>query len=91
MNIGPITNPTAGGERGAKTAQSAYWSYRDTIRTKILIGVQVAGTVIWNRGPGSTRPKNCGFVSGLGTKPTNKDRVALLGDSWPGPGPVGRV
>jgi hypothetical protein len=36
MNIGPIANQTAGGERAANTAQSAHRSYRDTITTPIL-------------------------------------------------------
>ena len=52
---------------------------------KYLTGAKVAGTVIWNRSRGTTRPKNCwfssgpsnhltkatmfGFLAGLGTKP----------------------
>ena len=57
---------------------------------KYLIGATVAGTVIWNRGPGSIRPKNRGFMSGPGNKPAKTERVGLLGGSWPGPGPSGR-
>ena len=36
MNIGPIVNVRAWGERGAKTTQSTYRSCHDTIRTQIL-------------------------------------------------------
>jgi len=35
-NIGWIANVKAGGERAPRTAQSAYWSWHDTIRTQIL-------------------------------------------------------
>jgi len=37
MNICQIANQKAGGEKGAKTAQSTYLSCHDTIRTQILI------------------------------------------------------
>jgi hypothetical protein len=53
------------------------------IRSKLiyLIGGKVAGTVIWNRGPGSTLPKNRGFMSGPGSNPAKTERVGLLGGS----------
>jgi len=57
---------------------------------KYFIWVKVAGTVMCNRGPGSTRPKNRGFMSGPGNQPAKTERVGLLGGSWPGPGPSGR-
>jgi len=57
---------------------------------KYLIGAKVAGTVIWNRGPGSTLPKNCWFMSGQVNNPAKTKRVGLLGSSWPGPGPSGQ-
>jgi hypothetical protein len=53
------------------------------------IGGNVAGTVIWNRGTGSTRPTNHGFMSSPGNKPAETERVGLLGGSWPGPGTSG--
>jgi hypothetical protein len=28
---------------------------------KYIIGVKAAGTIKWNRGPGTTRPKTLGF------------------------------
>ena len=55
-----------------------------------LIGAKVAGTVIWNRGVGTTWPKNRGYMSVPGTNPVLVSRVGLLGSSWPGPGPSGR-
>jgi len=57
---------------------------------KYLIGAKVARTVIWNRGPGSTRPKNCRSMSGPGNKPAKTERVGLLRSSRPGQGPSGR-
>jgi len=42
-------------------------------------GANVAGSIKWNRGPGSTRPKNRGFMSGPGEKPA---MTKLFG--WPG-------
>jgi hypothetical protein len=57
---------------------------------KYLIGGKVAWTVIWKRGPGWTRPKNRGFMSGPGNNPVLVTRVGLLGGSWPRPGPSGR-
>jgi len=57
---------------------------------KYSIGAKVAGTVIWNCGPGSTQPKNSGFMSGPGNNPAKTEWVVLLGGSWPGRGPSGR-
>jgi len=51
------------------------------LELKYLIGGKAAGTVIWNCGPGSTRPKNRGFMSGPGNKPAKTERVGLLGGS----------
>jgi len=45
---------------------------------KYLIGAKVGGSATWNRGPGTTRPKNCGFRSGLGNKPAKTKRVRFL-------------
>jgi len=55
-----------------------------------LIGAKVAGTVIWNCSPGTTRPKIRGFMSGPGNNPALVTWVVLLGGSQPGPGPSGR-
>jgi hypothetical protein len=54
---------------------------------KYLTGAKFARTVICNRSPGSTRPKNSGFMSGPGNKPAKTERFVLLGGSWPGPKP----
>jgi len=58
---------------------------------KYLIVAKVAWTVIWTRGPGSTRPKNPGFISSPGNKPVKTESVGLLGGSWPGLGPSGWI
>jgi len=42
---------------------------------KYLIGVKVAGTVIWNRRPGLTRPKNRVFMSSSANEPAKMKRV----------------
>jgi hypothetical protein len=42
-NIGRIANLKAGGERAAKTAQSAYTSCHGTIRTQILNWSETSG------------------------------------------------
>ena len=42
-NIDQIANLKAGGGRAAKTAQSAYTSCRDTIRTQILNWSETSG------------------------------------------------
>jgi len=57
---------------------------------KNLIGAKVGGNIIWNCGPGSTRPKNCGFMSGLGNKLALVNRVGLRGGSSARPGHSGR-
>jgi len=48
---------------------------------KFLIGAKVAGTVKWNRGPVTTRPKNRGFMSGAVNKPTKTARFGILDGS----------
>jgi hypothetical protein len=48
---------------------------------KYLIGAKVAGTVLWDHGPGSTRPKNRGFMSGPGNNPAETERVGFLAGS----------
>jgi hypothetical protein len=48
------------------------------LELKYLIGAKVAKTIKWNRGQGTTRPKNCGFMSFLGDKPAKTERVRLL-------------
>jgi hypothetical protein len=48
---------------------------------RYLIGAKVAGTVIWNHGLGSTRPKNHGFMSGPGNNPALVTGFGLLGCS----------
>jgi hypothetical protein len=55
-----------------------------TIRSELiyLFAGKVAGTVIWNRGPGSTRPKNRGFMTGPGNKPAQTMQVGFL--AWSG-------
>jgi len=45
---------------------------------KYLIGAKVGGTAKWNHGPGTTWPKNCGFMSGPGSKPAKTQWVGLL-------------
>jgi hypothetical protein len=45
---------------------------------KYLIGAKVAGIVIWNRGTGTTQPKNLGFMSSLGNNPTKTERFGNL-------------
>jgi len=45
---------------------------------KYLIGAKVGGTAKWNRGAGTTRPKNRGFMSGPGNKPAKTKRVGFL-------------
>jgi len=45
---------------------------------KYVIGVKVAGTVEWNRGPGTTRPNNRGFMSGPGNNPAKTQWVGYL-------------
>jgi len=57
---------------------------------KYSIGAKVAGTVIWNRGQGSTRSKHRGFMSGPGNEPAKTERVGSLDGSRPGPGSSGR-
>jgi len=54
-----------------------------TIRSQLiyLIRAKVAGTVIWNRGPGATQPKNPGFMSGPGNNPAKTKRVGFLSGS----------
>jgi len=46
-----------------------------------LIGANVAGTVIWNRSPGTTRPKNRGFMSGPGNNPAKTKQFGFLARS----------
>jgi len=52
------------------------------IRSQLIYlnGAKVAGTVIWNRGPGTTRPKNRGFTSGPGNNPAKTKPFGF----WPG-------
>ena len=54
-----------------------------TIRSQpiYLIGAKVAGTVIWNRGLGTTRQKNRGCMSGPGNNPAKTMRAAFLAGS----------
>jgi len=84
-NIGRIAILNAGGERAAKTAQSTYWSCHDSIRTQILNWSQrsakVVRTIIWNRGPVSTRPKKRGVMSGPGNNTAKTERGGFLAGS----------
>jgi len=57
---------------------------------KYLSEAEVAGTIIRNRGPGSTRPENGGCMSGPEDKPAKTERVGLIRSSWPGPWPSGQ-
>ena len=81
-NIGRIAILNAGGERAAKTAQSTYWTCHDSIRTQKLNWSQrtakVVGTVIWDRGPAPTRPKNRGFMSRPVNNPAKTKQVGFL-------------
>jgi len=43
-----------------------------------LIGAIVWGNVNWNHSAGTTRPKNCGFMSGPGNNPARTKRVGIL-------------
>jgi len=63
-----------------------------TIQSQLIywIRAKVAGTAIWNCGPGTTWPKNRVFMSGLGNNLALVSQVGLLGSSWPGEGPSGR-
>jgi hypothetical protein len=45
---------------------------------KYLIGAKVAETRKWNRGMGSTQPKNHGFMSGTGINPAMTEWVLFL-------------
>jgi len=45
---------------------------------RYLIGDKVAGTVIWNRGLGTTRAQSLVFMSGLGNNPANTMQVGFL-------------
>jgi len=45
---------------------------------RYLIGAKVAATVKCNRGPGTTQPKHCCFMTGPGNNPTNTKPVAVL-------------
>ena len=51
-----------------------------TIRSQLiyLTGAKVAGTAIWNRGPGTTRAKNRGFMSDPGNNPAKTQWVEFL-------------
>ena len=51
------------------------------LELKYLIGAKVAETVKWNRGAGTTRPKNRGFMSGPGNNPAKTERFGFLGGS----------
>jgi len=42
---------------------------------RYLIGVKIAGTVRWNHSLGTTRPKNCGFISGPGNNSARTNQV----------------
>ena len=57
---------------------------------KYLFGASIAGTMIWNVGPGSTRLKDWGFMSGPGNNPALVTRVGLLGGSTLWPEPLGQ-
>jgi hypothetical protein len=48
---------------------------------KYWIGAKVAGTVKWNRSPGTTQPNNCGFMPGPGNNSGKTERFGLLGVS----------
>jgi hypothetical protein len=48
---------------------------------KYLIDAKGAGTVKWNRGPGTNWAKNRGFMSGPGNNPAKTARFGLLGAS----------
>ena len=52
-----------------------------------VTGAKVAGTDEWNQDPGSSQPKNRGYMSGPGTLPAKTRRFWLLGGPWPGPQP----
>jgi len=46
-----------------------------------LIGAKVAGTMIWNHGPGTFQPKNLRFMSGPGNNAAKAKQVGFLAGS----------
>jgi len=54
-----------------------------------LIGAKAAGTVIWNRSPGTSRPKDGWLMSSPDNDLALVTQVGLLGGSWLGLGSSG--
>jgi len=59
-----------------RNLRTAYVMIRSEL--KYLIGAKVAGTVIWDRGLGTTRPKNRGFMSSPGNSPAKTKWFGFL-------------